>query len=160
MRELLALVSRLHGTLLDRHRPLWEAHLIEGLDDGRFAIYTKLHHAVMDGISALRLLERSLSTDPDARDGNVKLYAVVQGKPTQIGAQPVAVDPSTWHKLRLVVTVVVREIAERKALGFVRDVVAVTLQQLAHKLPRQAVPINLSGDCEEELIDHVQARLG
>ena len=68
IRELLALVSRLHGTLLDRHRPLWEAHLIEGLNDGRFAVYTKLHHAVMDGVSALRLLERSLSTDPDARD--------------------------------------------------------------------------------------------
>ena len=68
IRELLALVSRLHGTLLDRHRPLWEAHLIEGLNDGRFAVYTKLHHAVMDGISALRLLERSLSTDPEARD--------------------------------------------------------------------------------------------
>jgi WS/DGAT/MGAT family acyltransferase len=67
VRELLALVSRLHGTLLDRHRPLWEAHLIEGLADGRFAVYTKLHHAVMDGVSALRLLERSLSTDPDAR---------------------------------------------------------------------------------------------
>jgi WS/DGAT/MGAT family acyltransferase len=68
IRELLALVSRLHGTLLDRHRPLWEAHLIEGLADGRFALYTKLHHAGMDGISALRLLERTLSTDPDARD--------------------------------------------------------------------------------------------
>jgi diacylglycerol O-acyltransferase len=68
IRELLALVSRLHGSLLDRHRPLWEAHLIEGLADGRFALYTKLHHAVMDGISALRLLERTLSTDPDARD--------------------------------------------------------------------------------------------
>jgi WS/DGAT/MGAT family acyltransferase len=68
VRELLALVSRLHGTLLDRHRPLWEAHLIEGLVDGRFAVYTKLHHALMDGVSGLRLLERSLSTDPDARD--------------------------------------------------------------------------------------------
>jgi diacylglycerol O-acyltransferase len=68
VRELLALVSRLHGTLLDRHRPLWEAHLIEGLVDGRFAVYTKLHHALMDGVSGLRLLERSLSTNPDARD--------------------------------------------------------------------------------------------
>jgi diacylglycerol O-acyltransferase len=68
VRELLALTSRLHSTLLDRHRPLWEMHLIEGLEDGRFAVYTKLHHALMDGISALRLLERSLSTDPTARD--------------------------------------------------------------------------------------------
>ena len=68
IRELLALASRLHGTLLDRKRPLWEIHLIEGLEDGRFAVYTKLHHALMDGVSGLRLLERSLSTDPDARD--------------------------------------------------------------------------------------------
>ena len=68
IRELLALTSRLHSSLLDRHRPLWETHLIEGLEDGRFAVYGKIHHAVMDGVSALRLTERSLSTDPDARD--------------------------------------------------------------------------------------------
>jgi diacylglycerol O-acyltransferase len=68
VRELLALTSRLHGTLLDRKRPLWEAHLIEGLEGDRFAVYTKMHHAMMDGVSALRLLQRSLSTDPDARD--------------------------------------------------------------------------------------------
>jgi diacylglycerol O-acyltransferase len=67
IRELLALTSRLHGTLLDRHRPLWETHLIEGLADGRFAVYSKTHHALMDGVSGLRLMERSLSTDPAAR---------------------------------------------------------------------------------------------
>jgi diacylglycerol O-acyltransferase len=66
--ELLALCSRLHGQLLDRQRPLWEAHLIEGLDDGRFAIYMKMHHALADGMSAQRLVQRALSTDPDARD--------------------------------------------------------------------------------------------
>ncbi|MGX7682022.1 WS/DGAT/MGAT family O-acyltransferase [Jatrophihabitans sp. DSM 45814] len=66
--ELLALCSRLHGTLLDRNRPLWEAHLIEGLDDGRFAIYFKMHHALVDGIAASRLLQIVLSSDPDDRD--------------------------------------------------------------------------------------------
>ncbi len=66
--ELLALCSRLHSTLLDRHRPLWEMHLIEGLDDGRFAMYTKIHHAVVDGVAALRLLSKMLSPDPDERD--------------------------------------------------------------------------------------------
>ena len=65
VRELLALASRLHGTLLDRKRPLWEAHLIEGLEGDRFAVYTKLHHALMDGVSGLKLMQRSMSTDPD-----------------------------------------------------------------------------------------------
>src|SRR5437773_1566258 len=41
--------------------------LIEGLTDNRFAVYTKLHHAVMDGVSGLRLLQRTLSEDPDDR---------------------------------------------------------------------------------------------
>jgi len=61
VRELLALASRLHGTPLDRQRPLWEMHVIEGLEGNRFAVYSKLHHALMDGVSGLRLLQRSLS---------------------------------------------------------------------------------------------------
>ena len=65
VRELLALVSRLHSTLLDRQRPLWEVHLIEGLEGNRFAVYSKLHHAVMDGVSGMRLLQRALSESPD-----------------------------------------------------------------------------------------------
>ncbi|MCW2780965.1 MAG: Diacylglycerol O-acyltransferase [Marmoricola sp.] len=68
VRELLDLTSRLHSTMLARERPLWETHLIEGLKDGRVAMYTKIHHSVVDGISAMRLLERALSTDPDERD--------------------------------------------------------------------------------------------
>ena len=68
VRELLELTSRLHGTLLDRHRPLWEFTLIEGLQDGRFATYAKVHHALLDGVSALRLLQTSLSTDPSEMD--------------------------------------------------------------------------------------------
>jgi WS/DGAT/MGAT family acyltransferase len=64
VRDLLELVSRLHGGLLDRHRPLWEAHLIEGLHDGRYAVYTKFHHSLMDGVSALRLTQRAFTSDP------------------------------------------------------------------------------------------------
>lgn len=65
IRDLLELASRLHGSLLDRHRPLWEAHLVEGLQDGRYAVYTKYHHSLMDGVSALRLIQRAFTTDPD-----------------------------------------------------------------------------------------------
>ncbi len=66
--ELLALCSRLHGTLLDRQRPLWELHVIEGLADGRFAVYFKIHHALVDGVSAQRLLQRILTPDPAVRN--------------------------------------------------------------------------------------------
>ncbi|MGA8211443.1 MAG: wax ester/triacylglycerol synthase family O-acyltransferase [Nocardioidaceae bacterium] len=68
IRELLELCGRLHSTRLALERPLWEFHLIEGLRDGRVAVYTKMHHALVDGISAMRLLQRVLSTDPDERD--------------------------------------------------------------------------------------------
>src|SRR6195952_673609 len=68
VRELLDLCSRLHGTRLARERPLWEAHLITGLRDGRVALYTKLHHSLVDGISAMRLLQSVMTTDPDERD--------------------------------------------------------------------------------------------
>ncbi len=65
VRELLELVSRLHGTLLDRHRPMWEFTVVEGLQGNRFAAYSKIHHALLDGVSALRLIQSSLSEDPD-----------------------------------------------------------------------------------------------
>lgn len=65
VRDLFELTSLLHGSLLDRHRPLWEEHFVEGLNDGRFAVYVKFHHALIDGVSAVRLMQRALSTDPD-----------------------------------------------------------------------------------------------
>jgi diacylglycerol O-acyltransferase len=68
VRELLDLCSRLHSTRLAWERPLWEAHVIEGLRDGRVAMYTKTHHALVDGISAMRLMASVLDTDPDRRD--------------------------------------------------------------------------------------------
>ena len=68
IRELLQLTSRWHGSLLDRHRPLWEAHVVEGLADGRIAVYSKIHHSLVDGVAAIRLMSRSLTEDPDARD--------------------------------------------------------------------------------------------
>ncbi len=64
-RELGVLVSRLHGTPLDFHRPPWEAHFIEGLEGDRIAIYFKVHHALIDGYTGMRMLTRSFSTDPN-----------------------------------------------------------------------------------------------
>lgn len=68
IRELLRLVSAEHSNLMDRERPLWEFHLIEGVQGKRFAVYTKAHHAMIDGIGAMRMTMRSLSTDPATRE--------------------------------------------------------------------------------------------
>jgi diacylglycerol O-acyltransferase len=84
--ELLALCSRLHSTLLDRHRPLWELHLVEGLQDGRYAIYFKVHHSLVDGVSALRLLSKLLSADPDERGMPAPWAPQLPRSPKQRGA--------------------------------------------------------------------------
>lgn len=68
IRELLAMTSRLHGSLMDRSRPLWETNVIEGLADGRFAMFSKVHHAMFDGVAAVREARKSLSEDASERD--------------------------------------------------------------------------------------------
>ncbi|MBK1887272.1 MULTISPECIES: WS/DGAT/MGAT family O-acyltransferase [unclassified Marinobacter] len=68
IRELLAFVSAEHSHLMDRERPLWEFHLIEGLGDRQFAVYVKVHHSLVDGISAMRMTQKMLSTDPSKRN--------------------------------------------------------------------------------------------
>lgn len=61
------LISRLHGERLDMAAPLWTSCLIDGLPDGRFAFYIKIHHVVIDGIGGLRMISDSLSPDPARR---------------------------------------------------------------------------------------------
>lgn len=65
IRELLAMVSRIHCSHLDRAYPLWRLYLIEGLEDGRFAVYFKIHHSLIDGITGIRMLIKCMSTSPD-----------------------------------------------------------------------------------------------
>jgi diacylglycerol O-acyltransferase / wax synthase len=70
-RELLDLVSDLHGRRLGRDRPLWQVHVIDGLSGGRFATYIKGHHALADGVSGAKMSQQVLSPDP--RDENVRV---------------------------------------------------------------------------------------
>ncbi|HEX3824719.1 MAG TPA: wax ester/triacylglycerol synthase family O-acyltransferase [Mycobacteriales bacterium] len=66
--QLRQLVGRLMSRQLDRNRPLWEMYLVEGLADGRFAIITKTHHAMVDGISAIDIGTLILDLEPTPRE--------------------------------------------------------------------------------------------
>ncbi|MFG1703129.1 wax ester/triacylglycerol synthase family O-acyltransferase [Nonomuraea sp. M3C6] len=63
-RQLAEQVSRLHARRLDRGRPLWEIYLIHGLSGGRMGLYTKIHHAAVDGIGGADVLAALLDTSP------------------------------------------------------------------------------------------------
>jgi diacylglycerol O-acyltransferase len=66
-RQLRDVVARMHANLLDRDRPLWEFHLIEGLAGRRFALYVKIHHSIADGITFGRWIDDATTTSPRAR---------------------------------------------------------------------------------------------
>jgi diacylglycerol O-acyltransferase len=57
-------VSKLHTPMLDRSRPLWEVHVIDGLPEGLFAVYQKMHHAYADGVTMARWTAEGLTTSP------------------------------------------------------------------------------------------------
>jgi WS/DGAT/MGAT family acyltransferase len=59
-------VARVQPRKLDRTRPLWEVYLVEGLSGGRFAVVTKTHHALIDGIHALDIAHVIVDSVPDA----------------------------------------------------------------------------------------------
>lgn len=110
-RELGVLVSRLHSVQLDFHRPLWEAHFIEGLERGRVALYVKVHHALIDGYTAMRVLASSMSTTPDDPDTTLfflrakpQRAPVTEAEPTlsallHIAREQVGGQPKFWRAL-------------------------------------------------------------
>jgi diacylglycerol O-acyltransferase / wax synthase len=60
-------IARLHSRPLDRARPLWELYVISGLRDGHTAVYTKIHHAVIDGVSGAEITGMLLDLTPEVR---------------------------------------------------------------------------------------------
>jgi diacylglycerol O-acyltransferase len=68
MEQLRDLVARIMPRRLDRSRPLWEVYLVEGLEDGRVAIFSKSHQILVDGISTVDLGQVILDVDPTPRE--------------------------------------------------------------------------------------------
>jgi len=79
--QLHELIADLHAPMLERHRPGWKMYVIEGLADDRFAIYHKVHHALVDGESGMAILRRSLADSP--RDRKIRTTVGLDHLPRQ-----------------------------------------------------------------------------
>ncbi|MCX4094380.1 WS/DGAT/MGAT family O-acyltransferase [Nocardia sp. alder85J] len=115
--ELGELIARLHEAPLDRGRPLWECALVSGLPGGRQALYAKVHHAVIDGVSAAEVLAAIFDISPEYRElhvpaegvrlhhtpGAVEMIArsvgTVVGRQTERVRTPARVAPTLWRAL-------------------------------------------------------------
>ncbi len=85
------LVGRLMSRPLDRHRPLWEIYIVDGLSEDRFAVISKTHHAMVDGISALDIGQVILDVTPTPRESPEDLWAPApQPGPLELIADAVA----------------------------------------------------------------------
>ncbi|MCX2930715.1 wax ester/triacylglycerol synthase family O-acyltransferase [Mycobacterium sp. CVI_P3] len=122
------LVSELHAERLDRSAPLWMAYLIDGLAGGRFALYIKVHHILIDGVAGLQMIGDSLSDDPDRRS-----------MPPFYAASAPA-DPSPQHRRRGPLSAM-REVANAatSGLSLARHVAAAELANIVGSLTTPSV---------------------
>ncbi|MET9242345.1 wax ester/triacylglycerol synthase family O-acyltransferase [Nonomuraea sp. NPDC003709] len=87
-------VAEIHARRLDRAHPLWEMHLINGLVDGRVAVYTKVHHAAIDGVSGAETLATLLDLTPD---GHLKRRDIPTASPDRLRRSGPRPTPAAVH---------------------------------------------------------------
>ena len=152
-RELFALVSRLHGTLLDRSRPLWEMNLIEGLQNRQFATYFKAHHCAIDGVGAMHLMSSMYSTNARTKVKESPLsYEAYQAYKEQIqGGQPKRINPKE-DEIRAVANVIKEQLGSTANVAkAMRDTAGIWLGRKSkmvvpfHHVPRSPLSTQLTG---------------
>ena len=84
--QLEACAARIHSTLMDRRRPLWEAHVILGLKTGQVGLYMRVHHAVLDGAAGMALAGALLDPTPEPR----KVPRPPRGGPAEVDPPGIA----------------------------------------------------------------------
>jgi WS/DGAT/MGAT family acyltransferase len=84
MEQLRGVIGQLHMVPLDRARPLWQYHLIEGLEGGGFAVYAKVHHADMDGVSGIATTSVVFDFSPDPAPVPAKKAPIRARKPSVV----------------------------------------------------------------------------
>src|SRR3954469_6938380 len=102
-RQLAETVARIHARPLDRSRPLWELYVIHGLEGGRVALLTKLHHAMVDGVSGNEILAVLLDPSPEGREippAEAEHGDRVPGELEMLGRGLAGVPRQPWRALK------------------------------------------------------------
>ena len=97
--QLRNLAGRVLGQRLDLAKPLWELWLVEGLDDGRWALISKVHHCMVDGIAGTDLMQLMFDLTPDATHGEPQDWTP-QRNPSSLEVVAGAVQDAVTHPLR------------------------------------------------------------
>jgi len=91
VRDLLDLAEPIAMQAFDKDRPLWELHLVEGLEDGRCAVIMKLHHAISDGVGLVKMTECMVERGPEDDFSSAPLQVE--------DAAPKAEQPGVWDRV-------------------------------------------------------------
>lgn len=141
--ELREAVENLLAQPLDRDRPLWEMHLLEGLDGGRTALLQKVHHCMVDGMAGAQLLDVLLDPSPAARDAGLRRPAPAQALPAPAARASLALADGLSRPLRLAAGALGAlrgPTAARAAIGRLRDAAHAAVQLAVRDVP--AMPWN------------------
>src|SRR6266581_7524413 len=95
-------VARLHARPLDRSRPLWEIYLITGLAKRRAAVYTKIHHSAIDGVSGAELLTVLLDLKPEGRELPATSSFTPASPPSPVSLAVLAAARLAWRPVQTV----------------------------------------------------------
>ncbi|MFI6796415.1 wax ester/triacylglycerol synthase family O-acyltransferase [Streptosporangium canum] len=98
--QLAEAIARIHERRLDRARPLWEMHLIQGLSGGRAALYAKVHHCAIDGVSGAETLAALLDLTPERRVVDPPAAPAATSVPGPVAMLAAALTRSVAHPAR------------------------------------------------------------
>lgn len=118
------LVSELHSEPLARSKPMWMAYVIDGLEGGRFALYIKVHHTVVDGVAGLVMIADALSPDPEDRSTRSMYARAPQGDGDTAGRSPRRRNPAAAVRATVRRAVSGLNIASQVAVGELAAVAA------------------------------------
>jgi len=139
-------IAKLHEPMLDRQRPLWEMHVIDGLAGGRFALYQKMHHAYADGVTMTRWTALSLSESADDRKFQPLWTTELSGYTKRGDKRKPDLLQSTWTQAMG---------AGQRALGVARLGTMLMLESL--KLTKNAIALPFVSTARTPLTGQVSA---